>query len=582
MKPVTDPALLAQLESQSGGVPAPVAGPKPVTDPALLAQLEGGKPGLSAKGQAYRVGGGGAEAPAWYEELGGGLKHSLDKSALGLEKSVKWAANKIPGVNWEVDPENVENVQRGREFVKGTGALSTVGEVGGDILQGVAAGGPASLVKGGAGLVGKVLPAAVDIASQAGWGALTAPEDKGEAAALGGGGAAVGRVLPHAVSGARKAAGAVTDIVMPGRSAAGRIARHLGPEEYTRVGEAVKKGVEAGDSILPQTTAAMSDSTRLASLERGARGRGLVDLTKKNAATEAAKASQLTKLTGAAEGADDLAREADAVVAEGKRRLGNMPLGKERKAGIVAELESLKTRDEILGSTSAMSAVDQAIKAIDNPNSSTRILVELRENMGKNPKLQPVKDLLMEAANERSKSIASMAEEGASAIRGQAEAGMAAKKLRGEYLDEAGGSIKGINEMSLNKSLTKPGLSEDIVKGGRALSEEVRKSNLYKTAEGPTEIKSRLKSVDNPIAAAITSYTTGGWSAPVHLALGVRDHYTKKAVDKAIADPTEFLKIFNAKKASGEAIAVWEKKLAKTLRPMTIAGGVAGRELGEE
>jgi hypothetical protein len=581
MKPVSDPNLLAQLESQSGGPPAPIKR-GPVTDPALLAQLEGG-PKLSAQGQAYRVGGGGAEAPAWYEELGGGLKHSLDKSALGLEKSVKWAANKLPGVNWEVNPENVENVQRGKEFVKGTGALSTVGEVGGDLLQGAAVGGAGALAG-----AGRVLPAAVDIATQAGWGALTAPEDKGEAAAWGAGGAAAGRAIPHVVGALRKGAQMAGDYVVPARRAAGQLEKHLGKEGFTQAGEAVKKGLSSGDSVLPQTTAAMADNVKLAGLEKGARGRGLVDFSGHEAAVDAAKQTALTKLTGAADNVGSLSDEAASVVAEGKRRLRNMPLGVGRKQDVVGALDGLRATEEVISSPEAKGAIKKAIDAINDPNSSTLILTELRDEMAsraaKNPKLEPIRQVLMEAANERSKNIASAAEEGAGAIKGQLQAAQASKKLRGEYLDQ-GAKLKDINELSLNKSLTRSGLDEDTVAGGRKLSDALRKGELYKTSAAPTEIDKGILGNINPLtklaAKASRAYASNGVSLATDVAQDILTHMSKKSLDEAVARPESFLKMVQAKQARGATLAAWEKNLAKSLRSATVAGGVAGREIGE-
>jgi hypothetical protein len=534
---------------------------------------------LPQPAQAYRLQGSDpTQAPSWYEELGGGLKHSLDKSALGLEKSVKWAANKVTGKNWEVDPENVQNVERGKDFVKNTGALSTVGEVGGDLLQGAAAGGLGNVVK-----AGKYLPAAVDIASQAGWGALTAADNKGEAAAWGGGGAAAGRALPHAVNWARKGANAVGDFAMPGRSAAGRLTKHMG-SQADEVTDLARKGLASGDSMLPQTTAGLTGNVKVAGLEAGIPGRGLVDLSDLRAKQAAAKSSALTKITAGGDKLDDLTREADTVASEGVERLRKMPLGKERKAGVVAGLESLKTTDEVIGNTHVQGAINRAQNAINDPNSSTLILTELRKNLPKGPEFDSVRNVLMEAANERSKFIASAAEEGAGAIRDKATAAQASKSLRGEYLDQ-GRKLKDINELSLNKSLTAKGLDSDVVEQGAKLSDEVRRANLYKNAEGAhTDIKKNLLQVatDNPLGAAVAAFLSAGKTAPLHAALKVRDHLTRKAVDQAVADPKKWVEIMGAKQARGAALEAWEKALYKTLRPATVAGAVAGKEIGEE
>lgn len=584
MKPVTDPALLSQLESQSGGPAAPVNS-GPVTDPALLAQLEGGD-----KPQIGLVQGG-----------VGGLEHGLHRASRGLLKTAEFMAgqpisNQVKKLHgWAVSKgmpsmaPTDEMMAKEEQFVKDAPWTANVGQVMGEAIPETAAtflGMPAAEKVAGAFLpkaAQKLAPAVADIGANTAAAATFAPENKGEAAAWAAGGSTAGRALPHAIDYARKGASKVADFVVPSRSAAGKISHHLGAEEFAQTGEAVREGLKKTGG-LPQTTAGLSDNAKMAGLERGAQGRGLVDLGKTREAQEAAKKSALTKLTSSADEVDTLAKEADRVTEEGVERLRKMPLGKERKAGVVAELESLKTTDEVIGSPVLQGAIKRAQSAINDPNSSTLVLTELRRNLPKGKEYDKVRDVLMNAANERSKFIASAAEEGAGAIKGQAQAAQASKGLRGEYLDEAGGKLKDINELSLNKSLTKPGLDEGVVKSGRELSDEVRRTNLYKTSEAPTELKKHWTSVlsTDPLGAAVGTFLSGGKMAPVYGALRVRDHLVKKAVDTAVADPKEFLRMFDAKKATGEALAVWEKKLARTLRAATMAGSQAGQAIGEQ
>jgi len=597
MTAVTDPDLIAQLESQSGGPAMPAKPRGPVTDPALIAQLEGGgKPGrvLTQSGQDFRLSGADkTKAPEWYEELGGGLKHSLDKSALGLEKSVKWAANKVTGKNWEVDPENVENVKRGEEFKKGTSAWTDVGEAGGDLIQGMAAGGAGAAAT--AGKLGSMLPAAtarfapaaVDIAANAGWGALTAPENKGESAAWGAGGAAAGRAVPHLVGALRKGAGMAADYVIPARRAAGQLEKHLGKEEFAQAGEAVKNRMAQGDWI-PQTTAGAADNAKLAGLEKGARGRNLVDFQPGDTARDAAKAHQIEHITRGADEAAGLTDEIAGVTAEGKRRLNNMPLGVERKRAVVDALDSLRADSDLMTNKETMGAVRHAINTINDPNANTLALTSLRDELtkraSKNPKLESVRNVLMEAANERSKNIASAAEEGAGALKGQLQASQASSKLRGEYLDQ-GAKLKDINELSLNRSLTKPGLDEGTVAEGRQLSDALRRSELHKTTTAPTEIDKGILGNINPLtklaAKASRAYASHGVSLASDVVQDVLTHISKKRLDEAVAKPEVFLQMVQGKQARGETIKAWEKTLAKSLRGASVAGGVAGREIGE-
>jgi hypothetical protein len=579
MKPVTDPALLAELESQSGGP----AAPRPVTDPALLEQLEG-KPkiGLVQGGV-------------------GGLEHGLHRASRGLLKSAEFMAgqpisNQVKKLHqWAVSKgmpsmaPTDEMMAKEEQFVKDAPWTANVGQVIGEAAPEMATaflGAPAAEKVASTVLpkfAQKLAPAVADIGLNAATSATFAPEEKGKAAAWAAGGSAAGRALPHAVNYARKGATAAADFAVPGRSAAGRLTKHLG-SEADEVTDLARKGLAAGDGMLPQTTAGLTDNVKVAGLEAGIPGRGLVDLSELRGKQAAAKAGALTKITEGGEHVGALTKEADDLASEGVERLRKMPLGKERKAGVVAGLESLKTTDEVIGNTHVQGAINRAQNAINDPNSSTLVLTELRRNLPKGPEFDSVRNVLMEAANERSKFIASAAEEGAGAIRDKATAAQASKSLRGEYLDQ-GRKLKDINELSLNKSLTAKGLDSDVVEQGGKLSDEVRRANLYKNTEGAhTEIKKNLLQVatDNPLAAAVGTFLSGGKMAPVYGALKVRDHLTKKAIDQAVSDPKKWVEIMGAKQARGAALEAWEKALYKTLRTATMAGSQAGQAIGDQ
>jgi hypothetical protein len=581
MKPVTDPALLAELESQSGGPAAPRGGP--VTDPALLEQLEGGKP------QIGLVQGG-----------VGGLEHGLHRASRGVLKTAEFMAgkpisNQVKKLHqWAVSKgmpsmaPTDEMMAKEEQFVKDAPWTANVGQVIGEAVPETAAtlmGMPAAEKVTAAFLpkaAQKIAPAVADIGANAAAAATFAPEDKAKAAAWGGVGAAAGRALPHAVNYGRKGATLAADL-LPERSAAGRITKHMGGQA-DEVTDLARKGLASGDSMLPQTTAGLTGNVKVAGLEAGIPGRGLVDLSSTRAAQEKAKQSALAKLTAGGDQVDDLTKEAADVVSEGTERLRKMPLGKERKAGVIAELESLKTVDEVIGDTHLQGAINRAQSAISDPNSSTLILTTLKNNLPKDAKFDRVRNVLMEAANERSKFIASAAEEGAGAIKGKVAAAQASKSLRGEYLDQ-GRKIKDINELSLNKSLTAKDLDSDVVEQGAKLSDEVRRANLYKNTEGaPTDIKKTWVNAltNDPLGAAVGTFISGGKMAPVYAALRVRDHLTRKAVDEAVADPKTWVKMMGDKQARGATLQAWEKALYKTLRPATMAGSQAGQAIGEE
>jgi hypothetical protein len=532
----------------------------------------------------------------------GGLEHGLHRASRGLLNTAEFMAgkpisNQVKKLHqWAVSKgmpsiaPTDEMMAKEEQFVKDAPWTANVGQVVGEAVPEMATaflGAPAAEKVASTVLpkfAQKLAPAVADIGLNAATSATFAPEDKAKAAAWAAGGSAAGRALPHAVNYARKGANAATDFVVPGRSAANKLTKHLG-SEADEVTSLARKGLEAGDSALPQTTAGMTGNVKVAGLEAGIPGRGLVDLSPTRVAQEKAKQSALTKLTAGGDEVGALTKEADTIASEGTERLRRMPLGKERKAGVVASLESLKTVDEVIGDTHLQGAITRAQNAINDPNASTLILTTLKNNLPKDAKFDRVRNVLMEAANERSKFIASAAEEGAGAVRDKATAAQASKSLRGEYLGEGGAKLKDINELSLNRSLTKPGLDSDVVEQGAKLSDELRRADLYKNTQGaPTDIKKTLLQVatDNPLGAAVAAFLSAGKTAPLHAALKVRDHLTKKAVDQAVADPKKWVEIMGAKQARGAALEAWEKALYKTLRPATMAGSQAGQAIGEQ
>jgi hypothetical protein len=173
---------------------------------ALEAKYGGASSGdtLSPEARAYA----GAGEVSGAKELLGGLKHSLDKAAYGIKsllpQSVQdagdWLDRKLG-----MGGLNEEKYRQGKAFVKESSALADVGEVGGDVLMGLAPGGAATrggaVLKQALGRFGGGTRLATEVAGNAAWNAATAPEDRGTAALLGAGGAAAGAGINRAISG---------------------------------------------------------------------------------------------------------------------------------------------------------------------------------------------------------------------------------------------------------------------------------------------------------------------------------------------------------------------------------------------
>jgi hypothetical protein len=131
-----------------------------------------------------------SQPPGVAEQFLGGAKHAWDRAAMGVK-----------GLVTGLTPEEEQLLSQGKAFVKGTGPASTVGQIAADVGMSLApvARGAQVLTKTLSGL-GRAAPVVADIATNAGYAAATAPEDRGEAMAWGGGGAAFGQMLPRAVA----------------------------------------------------------------------------------------------------------------------------------------------------------------------------------------------------------------------------------------------------------------------------------------------------------------------------------------------------------------------------------------------
>ena len=170
--------------------------------------------GLSAEGQAYRVEGA-QGAPGMGEEFLGGLKSSFDQAAMGLKSALPesvqragdWVDEKVTGKK-VMTPELIE---QGKKFEEGTGAASTVGKFAGELGMGAAATGGLGAI--GAGVRG--LPLAIEAAGNAGWSALTSPDDRTGAAIGGGLGTVGGKLLSETLGGAAKVGRKVAGYVLP-------------------------------------------------------------------------------------------------------------------------------------------------------------------------------------------------------------------------------------------------------------------------------------------------------------------------------------------------------------------------------
>jgi len=144
---------------------------------AVLARQFGSPRSLSAVAQRYRVPNGENQRPGWAEEVAGGAKHAWDRAAMGLK-----------GLFTDLTPEDKALLEQGGAFVKETGPASTVGQIGADVAMSAAPVARAAALPRVLGMTSRLAPAAADVAANAGYAAVTSPEDRANAAMWGAGG----------------------------------------------------------------------------------------------------------------------------------------------------------------------------------------------------------------------------------------------------------------------------------------------------------------------------------------------------------------------------------------------------------
>jgi hypothetical protein len=194
------------------------------------------EPALSDAAQSYRLGGASGE-PSLAEQAAGGAKHAWDRAAIGLK-----------GIFTEPSADDRALLDRGKAFVRETGPASTVGQIGADVAM------SAAPVARGARVLTRALgtmrgaSVAGNVAANAGYAAVTAPEDRAEAAAFGALGATAGDL-------AARGAARIVRPITPGPQAqrlidagvmptAGQALREKGP-----VGRALARVEESMESV---------------------------------------------------------------------------------------------------------------------------------------------------------------------------------------------------------------------------------------------------------------------------------------------------------------------------------------------
>ncbi len=500
MKPVTDPALLAELGGSR----------RPVKDPEVLRALGAAPRAPSADSGPAGAGSAPvdlAEDMPWYEKVLTGVGGGMRNVYLGGKELIGQGT-----------PEEKEERELWKRSKKDLGGWGTTGEI---IGEGVATLPVGGAVGSGAKVLSKAVPALSKVAPSGSWRALAARGGAEGAAsnvlagdgtvaerAEEGGtvGAVAGSVLPKALKGIGRVGRDVVTELSPSTNAATirgakALERTLGKDILER---AVNQVENPTPSILPRTTAAMSNEPRLGALERGARNRGNVDFSPHDEAVSRVAWDEMKAATRQADDVEALRQGGSDIMAEGKDLMDKLPLSQDRRKAISQQVLELRNSNEMIANPKLARELDSVIAAMDNPNATLGVLPQLYWSLGREAgdsnTISKVRALLKNAADERSKGQFTNMQSGYGATMDQMSAAQAAKTMReklvkdnipttNQYYGEAGvNAVPKMDSASLRRSMTREagdagGLRElppDQVRHLNTLADQLRQHDLYK------------------------------------------------------------------------------------------------------
>jgi hypothetical protein len=541
------------------------------------------------------------------EEFLGGLKSSFDQAAMGLKSALPesvqragdWVDEKVTGKK-VMTPELIE---QGKEFEKGTGAASTVGKFAGELGMGAAATGGLGTI--GAGVRG--LPLAIEAAGNAGWSALTSPDDRTGAAIGGGAGTVGGNLLAKTLGGAAKLTNKAVKYVLPEvlpteGAAAIRASRGLertwGKPEFERVTQELEK---QGPHRLPQTVASAADSAAAGASEGAARRLHPSVFEAKDAATKSSAWEQLKRATPEATGAKTTAQGATPIYNEGQELLDRIPFSQKNRADLSTNIAALKNSNEVIANPGLIPELDRILAAANNDKATLGVLPELYTSLDKaaagSPAIREAKKLIKDLADERSKGQFTNTLEGYGGAKDQVKASQAADRIRGKFMGEgdipltknAKGGVPEVTDQSLRQALGRETAKEAKgqgkyldparIKDMEAQAEALRRHELYKTSPGSGGLDEGFDTARAVLNTGPLRNVSGFLTSPylTHLS-----DATKKEAAKALEDPELFMKSVAQRKAAGKSIAEWERKTEQAIRASTILGGRIGTNIGEK
>ncbi len=554
----------------------------------------------SARGASARVDL--AEGLPWYEKVligaGGGMRN------------VYLGGKELVGLGSDEERQERKDWKRNKDDLGGWG---TTGEVVGEIA--------ATLPVGGAvGSAGKALVKAVPALSRfapGGWTALaarggaegaasnvlagSADNSVGENALEGGTtGAVVGALLPKTLKGlGRAGSAAVRELSPTDKAAASRavraLERTLGADE---LGKVVDQLESPSPSMLPRTSAAMSQSPRMGALERGARSRGNVDFAPHD---ESVARDAWRVVQGATDSADQvpaLQKGVNDIMSQGKELMDKLPLSQQRRGEIAQELLAIRNSNEVIANPNLGKEIDNALAALDNPDATLGLLPQLNWRLsreaGDSTAMRRVQDILKESADDRSKGQFTNMQAGYGQTMDQLKAAEASARLRGKFVDDTGfpsttryygdagvDAVPNVESAALRRAVGQESRKGNVqlmdpnqVNELGTLADQLRAHEIYKPA-----MSSGGASVDVGAGEGVASSALNAspiWrlrGALGSVFSGLNDAAMKK-VDEGLINPDAFLAMIDAKRARQAALAPWEAKLDQVLRGATRSASI--------
>jgi hypothetical protein len=410
-------------------------------------------------------------------------------------------------------------------------------------------------------------------------------------------GAALGSALPLALAGGAPVANLVRrefglgakQSTLRGHAA---LERTLGKN---RMADIVRDVENPFPSQLPRTTAAMAQDARMGALERGARQRGTADFATHDMDVDEAAWEALKKTTRSADELADVDAAPD-MARMGQGLFDKLPLSQDRRAVLSQQLLEIRNSNEVIANPGMAQQINVALAALDNPSATLGVLPELIKNVGKQPSGSPamrrVKDLFHESVDERSKGEFTNLVAGQQVTQEAADAAQAARNVRGRFMNEeqnipvsprawgrtaTPSAIPGVREHPLRQTLARNAdkMDPDEVQGVGRLADQLAAHEIYQSKLSAGSSPLDRGAAEGVSSSAINAGPAWRMRGALKVLFGELNERSQKAIDQALLNPQDFLKMVELKKQLGRPLEGWESTLQGLLASQGSAIGSA-------